>query len=73
MIDSPRHLANLEVARDLLLSTSVKDGLCIAEFEFGSVILPPEFEPKLRSLAGRECAILRLDGHYHIREVMGSG
>ncbi|OPY54063.1 MAG: hypothetical protein A4E48_00449 [Methanosaeta sp. PtaU1.Bin060] len=33
------------------------------------VILPPELEPHLREMVGRKCAILRLDGKYHVRDL----
>jgi len=56
-------------ARDHLLQISIKDGFCIATFEFGKIALPPELEPQLRDLVGKGCAILRLGG-YHVREVV---
>lgn len=64
----PRPLPDGHEARDLLNDVLVKDGLCIAVFKFGPVALPPELEPKLRELVGRETAVLRLDG-YHVRAV----
>jgi hypothetical protein len=69
--DTPRRLSELEEARDVLLNVFLKDGFAIACFKFGVVAFPEELEPKLRELVGKPCAILRLDGHYHIREVSG--
>ena len=65
---SPRRLAELDEARDLLTDILVKDGLCIAVFKFGPVAFPGELEQELRGLVGKQCAVLRLDG-YHVRAV----
>lgn len=67
-VNEAHRLRELEEARDLLLRVFLKDGFCIAIFRFGAVALPEEMEPQLRELVGRETAILRLDGRYHIRE-----
>lgn len=67
ILESPRRLAELEEARDLLMRTFLKDGFCIAVFRFGAVALPEEMEPQLRELVGKQCAVLRLDGRYHCR------
>jgi len=65
---SPCRLAELDEARGLLESVSCRDGCALARFEWGSVDLPEELEPRLRVLVGREAAVLRLDG-YHVRAV----
>lgn len=65
----PRRLPDGHEARDLLTDILMKDGLCIAVFQFGAVALPPELEPRLRDLVGRTVAVLRLDGSYHCRAV----
>jgi len=65
----PRRLAELDEARGDLLSVTVQDGFAVATFAWGAVSFPEEMEPKLRELIGRECAILRLDGRYHLRAV----
>ena len=54
-----RRLAELEEARGELLSV------------FCRVAFPEELREQLESLTGKTCAILRLDGRYHIREVSG--
>ena len=64
-----RPLPELHEARDLLLNTFLKDGFCIAVFNFGAVAVAEELEPKLRELIGQEIGILRLDGCYHVRAV----
>ena len=63
----PRRLADCQEAHDILMRTFLKDGFCIAVFRFGAVALPEEMEPRLREMVGRECVVLRLDGHYHCR------
>ena len=67
--DTPHRIAELEEAHDLLLRVFLKDGFCIAVFRFGAVALPEEMEPKLAPLMGKEVAVLRLDGKYHVRAV----
>ncbi len=62
------YVSEREEARGLLESVSCWDGLTVAVFSWGSVALPPELEPKLRELVGKEAAVLRLDG-YHVRAV----
>jgi len=69
ILDAPRRLADCEEASDLLLRVFLRDGFCIAIFHFGAVALPEEMEPKLAGLVGKECAVLRLDGRYHVRRV----
>ena len=64
----PRRLAELDEARGLLQEVSCRDGCARARFEWGSVALPEELEPRLRVLVGRGAAVLRLDG-YHVRAV----
>lgn len=65
----PRSLAELEEARDHLLRVFLKDGYCITVFKFGACALPVELEPKLQELVGRKCAILRIDGHFLVRDL----
>jgi hypothetical protein len=65
----PHHLQELEEARDILIGVSMVQGYCVAIFKFGATSMPPEMEPKLRGLVGHRCAILRLDGKFHIRDL----
>ena len=67
----PRHLADGDEARDVLLDVFLKDGFAVAGFMFGAVAFPEELEPTLREMIGREVACLRLDGKFHVREVRG--
>lgn len=64
-----KRLSELQEARGELLSVFCRDGFAVAGFKFGAVAFPEELEPKLREHVGRECAILRLDGRYHVRAV----
>jgi hypothetical protein len=66
---APHHLQECEEARDHLIRVFMAQGFCIAVFKFGAVCLPPEMEPRIRNLVGRKCAILRLDGKFHIRNL----
>lgn len=68
-----RRLSELEEARDVLLNVFLKDGFAVAGFKFGAVAFPEELEEQLRELVGRECAVLRLDNRYHVREVVSRG
>lgn len=65
----PCRLPECSEARDLLLRVFLKDGFCIAIFRFGAVALPEGIEGQLSDLIGREIAVLRLDGRYHVRVV----
>ncbi len=65
----PHRLGELEEARGELLSIICRNGLAVASFAWGSVAFPADFESKLQELVGKECAVLRLDGRYHFREV----
>jgi len=67
------HQRELEESRGQLLRVHEAEGQCIAVFPWGAVSLPGELEPKLREMIGREVACLRLDGKFHIREVVGRG
>lgn len=69
ILKTPRRLAELEEARDVLINVFLQDGFAIAGFKFGVVAFPEELEPKLREMIGHEIAILRLDGRYHCRAV----
>ncbi len=44
------------------------DGCTLARFEWGSVALPEELEPRLSGLVGRTVAVLRAEC-YHVRLV----
>ena len=66
--DSPRRLRELEEQRHLLLDVHIEDGHCLATFPNGKFAFPAELLDKLGALVGRQCAILRLDGCYHVRE-----
>lgn len=62
-------LAELHEARGQLLSVSCLDSCAVASFEWGGIAFPEEMQAELAALVGRECAILRLDGIYHVRAV----
>ena len=68
--ESPRRLGELEELRYALLGVRCEDGQCIANFPNGEFIFPEEMRDGLRELVGRDIAILRLGGQYHIREVV---
>jgi len=68
--ESPRRLGELEEQKHTLLSVRCEDGQCIANFPNGEFIFPEEMRDGLRELVGRDIAILRLGGQYHIREVV---
>ena len=65
----PPRLGELEEARGDLLSVFCRDGLAVASFSWGTVAFPADLESRLQKLVGKECAVLRLDGRYHFREV----
>ncbi len=67
---SPHRLRELEEQHHTLLGVRVEDGQCIANFPNGEFIFPEEMRDGLRELVGRDIAILRLGGQYHIREVV---
>jgi len=46
-----------------LLQVHNADGFCIADFSWGSVVLPVELEAGLRKLIGRKVGILNLEGY----------
>lgn len=62
-----QRLSELEEARGFLEEVSLLDGLTVAVFAWGSVALPPELEPELAGMVGKQCAVFRLDGKYHCR------
>lgn len=64
-----RPLRDCWEARGQLLSVFCRDGFAVATFAWGAVAVAEELEPKLAALVGKECAILRLDGKYHVRAV----
>jgi hypothetical protein len=68
-IENPHHLQEREEAVDHLTEVFMSRGRCIAIFEFGAVSVAPELEQKLKTLIGHRCAILRLDGRYHVRNL----
>lgn len=70
ILEAPRRLRELEELRHVLLSVRCEDGQCIANFPNGEFIFPEEMRDGLRELVGRDIAILRLGGQYHIREVV---
>ena len=70
ILEAPRRLRELEEQRHTLLGVRVEDGQCIANFPNGEFIFPEEMRDGLRELVGRDIAILRLGGQYHIREVV---
>lgn len=63
-------MKELEELCHTLLSVRCEDGQCIAKFPNGEFIFPEEMRDGLRELVGRDIAILRLGGQYHIREVV---
>lgn len=67
----PRRLPECSEARGQLLRVFEAEGQCIAIFSWGGVSFPGEIIESLREHVGREIGILRLDGKYHIREVVG--
>ncbi len=64
----PVRLPDCTEARDILLRVFLRNGFCIAAFQFGAVALPEEMESRLRVMVGKTVAILRLDGRYYCRE-----
>jgi len=52
-----------EEGRGQLLQVHNADGFCIADFSWGSVVLPVELEAGLRKLIGRKVGILNLEGY----------
>lgn len=72
-MSAPQRLPEWSEARGQLLRVFSKDGFVIGGFSWGAVAFPEELEARLRELVGKQCAILRLDGRYHIREVRGYG
>ena len=67
-LSDPVRLPELSEARGYLKEITCADGLTVARFEWGSVALPPELEPRIRGMVGQTVAVLRLDG-YHVRAV----
>lgn len=68
-MSAPHRLPDGSEARGLLQDINCADGCAVATFPWGAVSFPEELEHRLRELVGRETAILRLDGRYHIRTV----
>lgn len=62
-------MKELEELCHTLLSVRCEDGQCIAVFPNGDFALPLDLREELTALVGREVAILRLDGKYHLRAV----
>ena len=69
----PQRLPECSEARGKLLRVFHKDGFVIGGFSWGAVAFPEELREKLKELVGQECAVLRLDGRYHVREVASRG
>ena len=67
--ESPRRLGELDELRHVLLGVRCEDSQCIAVFPTGEFLFPGELREELTALVGREVAILRLDGKYHLRAV----
>ena len=67
--EPPRRLQELEELRYVLLGVRCEDSQCIAVFPNGEFVFPGELREELTALVGREVAILRLDGKYHLRAV----
>lgn len=65
----PYHPQNLDETRGVPLRVYVKDGFCIVAFVWGMVAFPEELRDELEGLVSRKCAILRLDGKYHVRDL----
>lgn len=65
----PRRLADCQEARGQLLSVFCRDGFAVASFSWGAVAVDEELEPQLAGFVGKQCAVLRLDGRYHVRAV----
>ena len=65
----PRQLPEMHEARGLLQDVSCRNGFAVASFTWGTVAFPAEMLEELVALAGKECAVLRLDGRYHCRAV----
>lgn len=70
--ESPRRLGDCEEAMGKLIRIFEAEGHTVAAFEWGAISLPLDLRDELRELVGREIAILRLEGQYHIREVVES-
>jgi hypothetical protein len=70
ILEAPRCLRDFEELRYVLLGVRCEDGQCIANFPNGEFVLPLDLRDELRELVGRDIAILRLGGQYHIREVV---
>lgn len=68
-IRDAHRLQELEEARGELLRVFESEGQCIATFAWGTISLPGELLEELRSLVGKDYAILKLDGKIYIREV----
>ncbi len=65
----PHRLADCEEARGELIRVFESEGQCIATFAWGCCSFPAELREELTALVGHEVAVLRLDGHYHVRAV----
>lgn len=63
----PRQLLELEEARDILLKVSEAEGYSIANFKFGSVVLPLELIDRLKDMVGKRCTVLKFEGSYRLR------
>ena len=68
ILDTPRRQQELEEARGQLLRVFEAEGQAVAAFSWGAISLPGELLEELRSLVGKDCAILKLDGKIYIRE-----
>ena len=67
------HLAEQHEVRSTLRSVFCCDGFAVAGFSWGAVSFLEAGESRLRDMIGREVASLRLDGTFHIREVVSRG
>lgn len=68
-VHEAHRLQELQEARGELIRIFEAEGQCVAVFSWGAVSLPGELLEELQALVGKECAVLRLDGRYHIRTV----
>lgn len=64
--NAPRFLQEYEESRGHLRDAFVKDGYCVAVFDWGAVALSSDLEQELRTLVGHKVGILRIDG-YRVR------
>lgn len=73
ILESPRHLQELEEERHILLSVRNSEGHCIARFPNGDFYFPETMVARLRELVGHKIACIRLDGQFRVRDLDGEG